>query len=226
MHLKLYGNWRSSSSHRVQIALRLKDLAFDYHPIDLTAREQEEAAFEALHPGKMVPVLVEGDRVLSQSSAILEYLDARFADQGVRLIPADSEMAAQVREVCAYINSFAQPFILPGATRRRLVEALSSATAAEAEALPPALQAFVREHTELALAEIERLVSRLVSRPDYPAHPTLVECFVIPQLSGSQRLGCSFSHHATLQAMFDRCMAQPAFIESSPEVQIDAPSKE
>lgn len=82
----LYGNWRSSSSQRVQIGLRLKQLPFSYRPIDLTAGEQQQPAFRQIHPGAQVPVLVIDGQVMSQSLAILEALDEYFPEVGQRLV--------------------------------------------------------------------------------------------------------------------------------------------
>ena len=110
----LYGNWRSSSSHRVHIGLRLKGIPFRYVPVDLGAREQEGDAFRAVHPGAQVPVLVVGGEVLTQSTAILEALDELFPNAGPRLMPEGALARARVREIVQLVNSGMQPFQLPG----------------------------------------------------------------------------------------------------------------
>ena len=119
----LYGNWRSSSSQRVRIGLGLKGIEFDYRPIDLSRAEQTSDAFRHIHPGAQVPVLLIDGLTLSQSVPILEFLDERFADRGVRLLPDTIEHRFAAREIAAFVASFMQPFQLPGVTRRRMVDA-------------------------------------------------------------------------------------------------------
>ena len=73
---QLYGCWRSTCTHRATLALRFHDADFDYHPIDLTAREQESPEFLAISPDAQVPVLVFGDSVLTQSLAIVSLIES------------------------------------------------------------------------------------------------------------------------------------------------------
>ena len=217
----LYGNWRSSSSQRVHIGLRLKEIAFTYCPVDLSTMEQEGPEFSALHPGRQVPILVDGTRVLSQSVAILEYLQERYFDHGVSLLPKNPEMRFATREITQYIASFMQPFLIPGATRRRLVNALGIAD--EPETAGAGLATFVRTHFTTAFAELERLLARQAGRFAIADQVSIADCMVIPQVIGGRRLGLNFDEYQSISRITENCLEMEAFALSMPEHQQDAP---
>ena len=86
--MKLYGYWRSSTTYRVRIALNLKGLAYETAPVNLLAGEHREAAYAAVNPHRRVPALhLDDGAILTQSPAILEYLDEAYPDPP--LLPAD-----------------------------------------------------------------------------------------------------------------------------------------
>jgi maleylacetoacetate isomerase/maleylpyruvate isomerase len=87
--MKLYNYFRSSASYRVRIALQLKGLAYDYVPVHLVKGEQKAAGFGAVSAEHLVPVLeLDDGRRLSQSMAIIEYLDEAHPQPA--LLPADA----------------------------------------------------------------------------------------------------------------------------------------
>jgi maleylacetoacetate isomerase len=219
----LYGNWRSSSSHRVHIALLLKGIDFRYVPVDLAAREQEGAAFRAVHPGAQVPVLVVGDEVLTQSTAILEALDELFPDAGPRLMPEGALARARVREVVQLVNSGMQPFQLPGAARRRMVARFG--LDAHALGADGACRAFTAEHLAATLTELDRLVARTAGPFAVGAAPTLADCVVVPQLNAAVQFGIDVNGYAALSKVYERCAALPAFRDSHPSAYPDAPAR-
>ncbi|WP_238365012.1 maleylacetoacetate isomerase [Mesobacterium pallidum] len=93
--MKLYNYWRSTTSVRVRIVLALKGVSYDYVPIALTRGEQAGADYMALNPAKGVPALVLDDgRVLTQSMAIIRYLEATYPEPPV--LPADPYLRARV----------------------------------------------------------------------------------------------------------------------------------
>ncbi len=83
----LYDYWRSSASYRVRIALNLKGVAWQASPVDLVAAAHRDHAFRALNPQRLVPALAIDGQLLTQSLAIIDYLDSRFPTP--RLIAAD-----------------------------------------------------------------------------------------------------------------------------------------
>lgn len=217
----LYGNHRSSSSHRVHAALLLKGIAFEYRPIDLGAREQESAAFRALNPGAQVPVLVVGDLVATQSTAILEALDDLFPGQGPSLLPADATARLRAREIVQFVNSMMQPFQLPGAVRRRMIDVLEldrDARGAEA-----ACRAFTKAHLEATLHELDRLVARTAGRHAIGDAPSIADCAVVPQMNAAAQFGIDVNGYATLSRVYESASKLAAFRDSHPSAYPDAP---
>lgn len=218
-----YGNWRSASSQRVRIGLGLKGIEVEYRPIDLSQSEQTSDGFRAIHPGAQVPVLLIDGLTLSQSIPILEYLDERFPDRGVRLLPGTIEHRFAAREIAALVASFMQPFQLPGATRRRMIEVFGLANhelGAEA-----ACRQFTKAHLEATLPELERLVGRHAGTFCIGDAPSLADCAVFPQLIGAASFGVDLKACPTLSRVYEQCLGLPAFAGSMPERQVDAPGR-
>jgi len=211
--ITLYGFWRSSSSQRVSIALALKELPFTWESIDLGAREQEGEAFRAVNPWGQVPALRCDDRVVTQSLAILGFLEDRFPETR-RLLPEEPWQRAAVREITEFVASMIQPFQLPGATRRRMVEAF--ALDRLADGADAACTAFSREHVTIALGELDRLVARHAGQFAVGDAPTMADCCVIPQLWSSSALGVDVNVFPALSKLYERCMRIEAFASSHP----------
>ena len=96
--MKLYGYWRSSATYRVRIALALKAIDYDYQPINLAAGEQRADAYLALNPQGLVPTLVTDEgALLTQSTAIIEYLEERYPERP--LLPAALADRARARAI-------------------------------------------------------------------------------------------------------------------------------
>jgi glutathione S-transferase len=95
MTMQLYNYFRSSASYRVRIALALKGLAYDYMPVHLTKNEQFTESYAAVSAARLVPLLKDGDALLTQSLAIIEYLDETHPTPA--LLPADPLGRARVR---------------------------------------------------------------------------------------------------------------------------------
>jgi len=107
--LILYGYWRSSASYRVRLALALKGLDYVYKPISLIDQggQQFHPDYVALNPQASVPTLIHQDRILTQSLAIIEYLDETFPDHP--LLPKDTWARAQVRALALAIATDIAP---------------------------------------------------------------------------------------------------------------------
>lgn len=109
---QLYGYWCSMATYRVRVALAFKEIPVQEIPIDLAAEEQLMPAFLAVNPEGAVPALIEqGQPPLTQSIAILEYLDERYPQPP--LLPADLRGRARVRSLAALIASDTHPMIAP-----------------------------------------------------------------------------------------------------------------
>jgi maleylacetoacetate isomerase len=111
----LYGFWRSMAAYRVRVALALKGVAVTEVALDLNAGDQFAPEFLALNPEGAAPVLVEpGQPPLTQSMAILEYLEERYPDPP--LLPADPHGRARVRSLAALIAADTHPLLTPRVT--------------------------------------------------------------------------------------------------------------
>jgi maleylpyruvate isomerase len=99
--MKLYSYFRSSAAYRARIALHLKGLAFDYAPVHLRKGEQNAEAYRALNRQELVPTLIDGDTAVTQSLAIIEYLDERHPEPP--LLPETPEARARVRAIALAI---------------------------------------------------------------------------------------------------------------------------
>src|SRR5438552_17560279 len=93
--MKLYNYFRSSASYRVRIALALKDLDYEYAPVHLLKNEQFAESYAAVSASRLVPLLKDGDRLLTQSLAIIEYLDETHPEPP--LLPGDAAARARIR---------------------------------------------------------------------------------------------------------------------------------
>jgi len=99
--MKLYSYFRSSAAYRARIALHLKGLAFDYVPVHLRKGEQDAQAYRALNRQALVPTLIDGDTAVTQSLAIIEYLDELHPEPP--LLPSTPAARARVRAIALAI---------------------------------------------------------------------------------------------------------------------------
>lgn len=213
--MKLYGYWRSSSAWRVRIALELKGVVFENVPVHLVRRggEQHDPAFLERNPMAQVPVLeVEenGTRILlSQSMAIIEYLEERFGEP--LLLPGDRLLRARAREFAEIVNSGIQPFQNIG-FRAELKRFLPN--------LKPGL--FSRILVEKGLRALELLALPVARNFVLGDRATLADVYLVPQLDVARRLEIDLSPYPTLLRVERACERLPAFQRAHPSRQPDA----
>ena len=128
MGMTLYGFFRSGTSHRLRIALNLKGLQYEQCAIDLRKEEHLGAAFGAINPQQLVPALEVQGRVMTQSPAIIEWLDEQYPDPP--LLPADPQERAHVRALAAIVGCDVHPV-----NNRRILEALRHRFGADESAI-------------------------------------------------------------------------------------------
>jgi len=126
--MQLHNFFRSSTSHRLRIALNLKGLAYDYVAVDLRKNEHRHAAFKSLNPQCLVPALVDGDHVLTQSVAIIEWLEERYPTPA--LLPADLNDRAHVRALAAVVGCDIHPV-----NNKRILDTLRASFGADDAAI-------------------------------------------------------------------------------------------
>lgn len=221
--LVLYGAWRSTCTHRVILALRHLGLPFQYRAVDLDKREQETPAFVEINPASQVPVLVSGDLKLSQSLAIVGYLDSIAAPGAASLFPADAFARARSLEIAERVSSFIQPFILPGGVRRRLVRALIDLS--DTKKTEEALGRFVLDQMTDSLGKLDRKIAETAGNFCIGDQVTVADVFVFPQLLGAARLGIDVNSFPSLARIYEHCLELPSFQEADPNKLPDAPKR-
>jgi maleylpyruvate isomerase len=212
--LRLYSYWRSSASHRVRIALGLKGLAFEYAAVHLLREggEQRMPAHLARNPMAQVPTLeiTEDDgtvRHLSQSMAIIEYLDERWPSPG--LLPGDPYLRARTRALAEIVNSGIQP--LQNTTTMRRVRELGGDDVAW-------VRAFIGE----GLRAYARSAADVAGRFSVGDQPSLADVYLVPQLHGARRFDVALDDVPLLARIQEACEELPAFRAAEPQRQPDA----
>ena len=211
--IKLYSYFRSSAAYRVRIALNLKSLPYEYLPVHLVKGEQREERYRALNPQALVPMLTDDGEIITQSMAIIEYLDEKSPDPP--LLPPTPEARARVRSIAQVIACDIHPL-----NNLRVLKYLTGTLGASEDAK----NAWYRHWIELGLAAIEaRLAAD--SRTGAFCHgatPTLADICLVPQLANARRYDFSIEAYPTLGRIESHCLALDAFARATPGRQPDA----
>ncbi|WP_085726581.1 maleylacetoacetate isomerase [Pseudomonas sp. R37(2017)] len=209
--MKLYSFFNSSTSYRVRIALALKGLTYDYLGINLREGQQYSHAHRELSPIGGVPVLVTDGEVLTQSLAIIDYLDNRFPQ--TCLIPVDALQRARVLEIANLIGCDIHPL-----NNVRALNYLQNVLGVTAEQKSAWYKHWVAE----GLSAVEALLQRHGSG-NYCVgdEPGLAECCLVPQVANAERMGCDLSGYPRILAVYRHCLELPAFQAAAPARQAD-----
>ena len=220
MSLKLYTYFRSSAAYRVRIALNLKGLDVDMSPVHLLRKggEQLQEAYRSINPEGLVPALVdenddEGSQVLTQSIAIIEYLDEMYPDPP--LLPSAPLDRAYVRGIALSIACDIHP-LNNLRVLRYLVRELGASEDAKND--------WYRHWCETGLAALERRVSAdgRAGKFCMGDTPTMADCCLVPQLANARRLDTDLSGMPTLLRIEENCAQLDAFRQAEPARQPDA----
>lgn len=216
--LKLYGYWRSSAAYRVRIALNLKGLAYEMIPVNLKpgVSEQKTYAYLELNPQGRVPYLIDGDIALSQSPAILEYLEESCT--GVPLMPIEVADKAYVRQLVNLIACDIHPI-----NNLAVLERLKSQFSASVEDTEKWYRHWITEGFEAFEKHVS--ASNNSGRFCFGDNPTLADVCLVPQVWNARRFKVDMSAFPVITAIDENCNALEAFKAAAPEVQPDAPSK-
>jgi len=211
--MQLYSYFRSSASYRVRIALALKGLAYDYVPIHLVRNEQLKPPFSDIAANKLVPALVEDEHVLTQSMAIIEYLEETHPEPP--LLPGDAFARARIRSLAQDIACEIHPI-----NNLRVLRYLVH----EMKLSEDDKNRWYRHWVETGLEVVER---GLAGHPQTGAFchgdtPTLADCVLVPQIHNAQRMDCGLDHVPTVMRVFAACMQHPAFATTQPSACPDA----
>jgi len=204
--MKLHNYFRSSASFRVRIALELKGLRYEYIPVHIARGDHKKEAYAALSADTLVPLLeVDGEK-LSQSMAIIEYLDEKHP--AVPLLPADALGRARVRALAQSIACEIHPI-----NNLRVLKYLVRELKVDEEAK----NAWYRHWCREGLEAFERQLAPLpASTYCYGETPTLADCCLVPQIFNAKRFNVNLEGLSRTMAAFDACMALPAFQKAQP----------
>jgi maleylpyruvate isomerase len=188
MTLTLHGYWRSTAAYRVRIALNLKGVAYDQAAHDLRTGAQRDAAYLALAPQGLVPALETPEGPLTQSLAILEWIEERWPDPA--LLPQDAYGRAIVRAMVNLIAADIHP--LNNLRVQKVLREQFSATLDQ-------IQAWISNWITEGFAALERLVAAHGGDFAFGNQPTLADCILVPQVYAAERFGVALAPYVQLR---------------------------
>ncbi|HEX8234291.1 MAG TPA: maleylacetoacetate isomerase [Caulobacteraceae bacterium] len=209
--LILHGYWRSGTSYRTRIALNLKGVAYEQRPVNLLTGEQKAAGYTGLNPQGLVPALRTDGEVLTQSPAILEWLEERFPEPP--LLPQEASARAAVRAMAALVGCDIHPL-----NNLRVLKALKADFGAE----QPSLDAWAARWIGEGFAALEAMVARHGRGFCFGEAPTVADCYLIPQIYSARRFKVDMAVFPRLLGVDEAAQRLPAFADAHPDRQPDA----
>ena len=209
--MELFNYFRSSASYRVRIGLALKGLDYDYRSVHLQKNEQLQESYASVSPSRLVPLLVDDEHRITQSLAILEYLDETHPQPP--LLPADPVGRARVRALAMDIACEIHPL-----NNLRVLRYLTQSLKVSEDDK----NRWYRHWVETGLEVVER---QLAAQPATYCHgetPTLADCTLVPQIFNAKRFDCRLEHVPNVMRVYENCMRLPAFENTRPEACPDA----
>ena len=207
----LYDYFRSSACFRVRIALNLKGLTAERRYIHLRKGEQRNPDYLAVNPQGLIPLLVVGDRRISQSLAIMEYLDEKHPQPP--LLPVGPEERAFVRSIALAIACDIHPI-----DNTRVMAYLEREFSVD----QPGRDDWYRHWIRLGFEAIEQQLAGRSTPFCAGTTPTIADVCLVPQVFNSKRVNLDLAPFPRIRAVFDACMALPAFADAQPSRQADA----
>lgn len=205
----LHGFKLSSASYRVRIALNLLAVAFTEKSYMLRQGEQHSEAYRALNPQQLVPALeLDDGRVISQSLAIIQYLDDSIPDAG--LIPRDPFQRARVMEIVLGIACDLHPL-----NNLRVLQYLQNQLGCSGDTV----KVWYRHWVGVEFEALERRLRALDRSGDYCVGdaPSIADIFLVPQVLNARRFDCDLSDYPLIRRIDAHCTGLPAFAASHPD---------
>lgn len=216
--MRLYSYYRSSASYRVRIALAYKNIAYDYMPIHLLqdGGQQFQAAYTQYNPSELVPTLLdeEADVCITQSLAMLEYLEERFPEPAI--LPEAISGRAYVRSIAAMIACDVHPL-----DNLRVLTYLKQ----NFQVSDDQKNAWYLHWIEKGFCALEKILasSKTTGLCCYGDTPTLADMCLIPQLYNAKRFNMPLKDFPHIMKIADYCEQLDCFQQAKPESQPDAP---
>ena len=213
--MKLYTFFRSSASYRVRIALNLKGLSYEQAAIHLRrgGGEQLMPAYRAINPQALVPALEDDGRILTQSLAIIEYLDETHPNPP--LLPKNPADKALVRAMALVIACEVHPI-----QNLRVLKHVKAAY----DQTDEQVNRWAQHWIELGLSALQEMIVAQPTRGKFcfGDTPTLADICLVPQLGNARRYDCDLSKYPAILEIERNCNAIAAFTNAAPEKQPDA----
>jgi len=212
----LYTYYRSTAAYRVRIALNLKQLDYTPHFIHLgrDGGEQRSQAYRNINQQGLVPTLIDGDTTITQSLAIIEYLNERHPNNP--LLPDSLTLHAQVRSLAQQICCDIHPL-----NNLRVLNYLRTEMKQDEQARHQWYQHWISEGLMAIEQQLTTSTGKYKSRCCFGNTPTIADLCLIPQLYNARRFNCDIHHYPTLLKIEEHCMALSAFQQASPKQQPD-----
>ncbi len=214
-NLVLHNYFRSSAAYRVRIAMSLKGLDYQYLSVHLTrdGGMQFKDAYASLNPQRLVPLLDDGGFQLSQSLAIIEYLDEKYPSEP--LLPADLQERARVRQIALAISCDIHPL-----QNLRVLKYLTGKLGVSEDDKAE----WIRHWVSIGLDALEADLARSPLRGKFCVgdSTTMADCALVPQMFSASRFGVDTTPYPTLRAIYQACEALPEVAAAHPSRQIDA----
>lgn len=211
--MKLYTYFRSSAAFRVRIALNLKNLAYEPQFVNLVRGEHRRLEYSALNPQALVPALVHDGSLLTQSLAIIEYLEEKHPSPP--LLPKDPLGRARVRSLALLVACEIHPL-----NNLRALQYLVNELGHSEDDKNKWYQHWI--HDGMAKLEADLTRGDGTGRFCHGDAPTLADCCLVPQVFNAQRYNCDLAHAPTVLRVFGECMRLDAFQRAQPSRQPDA----
>lgn len=211
--MKLHGYFRSSAAFRVRIALNLKGLAYDNAFVHLRKGDQRSVAYLGLNPQALVPALEDGAHLLTQSLAIVEYLDETHP--AMPLLPKTPPERARVRALAQIVACDIHPI-----DNLRVLQYLAKELGAD----EAAVGRWFNHWITTGFTGLEAMLAKdaATGRFCHGDTPGLADICLVPQVFNSMRYALDLGPYPTIQRIHKACMALPAFDQAQPSKQPDA----
>ena len=213
--MKLYTYFRSSAAFRARIALNLKGIAYEAIPVNIRppAAEHRTPEFLALNPQGLVPALVDGNNTITQSLAIIEYLDETHPDPP--FLPRSAADRARVRALALAIACEMHPL-----NNSRVLSYLRSPLGHEEDTVNSWYHHWIR--TGFSGLEEEARRTSGDGHHMFGSAVTLADIYIVPQMYNARRFKCDLEPYPTLRSISAPLESLPAFAKAAPEMQPDA----
>ncbi|MBI3441650.1 MAG: maleylacetoacetate isomerase [Proteobacteria bacterium] len=215
--MKLYSYYRSSASYRVRIALNHKKLSYEHYSVHLVRNggEQHAPEYKALNPQAQVPTFIDGDFVLTQSMAIMEYLEEKYPKP--HILPKEPEQRAYVRQLSQICVADIHPL-----NNLKILNHLSG----EFSISQDQKTAWYRKWVEQGFDALETLLGRSPFRTGPYCcgdQITMADMCLVPQVYNARRYEIPMTPWPLMAEIDDSCLKLKAFQDASPEHQPDTP---